>query len=64
MTKTCRECNEDTDEPVPVALEHVASGAGRVVYLCPLCRYALGLVPLDQHPRDSYGFPLYEAHAL
>ncbi|GAA1925453.1 hypothetical protein GCM10009837_58490 [Streptomyces durmitorensis] len=63
MTKTCRECGEDTDEPVAVALEHVASLGGHVVYLCPVCRFALGLLPLDQHPEGSHGFPRYEVSA-
>lgn len=59
MTKTCRCCDQDTDEPVAVALEHTNSCGGRVVYLCPPCRALLGLLPLDQHPADSCGFPLY-----
>ncbi|TGB13292.1 hypothetical protein [Streptomyces sp. MZ04] len=60
MTKTCRECGEDTDEPIAVALEHVASTGGRVVYLCQLCRFVLGIVPLDQHPAGSDGRVRYE----
>ncbi|MFE0101127.1 hypothetical protein [Streptomyces sp. NPDC059009] len=56
----CRKCGQETEAPIAVALEHVASGAGRVVYLCEFCRDLLGLVPLDQHPKGSWGFPLYE----
>ncbi|MFI6876297.1 hypothetical protein ACIBL6_22985 [Streptomyces sp. NPDC050400] len=58
-TQTCRECRRATSEPVAVALEHVASGPGHILYLCPVCQFALGLVPLDEHPADSLGFPLY-----
>ncbi|MFE0133807.1 hypothetical protein ACFWY6_19905 [Streptomyces sp. NPDC059037] len=60
MTKVCRECDEPTAEPIAVALEHVASTAGRVVYLCPVCRFVLGLLPLDQHPKGSDGRVRYE----
>lgn len=63
MSRTCRECDEDTEEPIAVALEHVASTGGRVVYLCPLCRFALGAVPLSDHPKGSLGYVLYEAGA-
>lgn len=63
MTRTCRECGEDTDEPIAVALEHTNSLGGHVVYLCPLCRFVLELLPLDQHPAGSLGFPLSEASA-
>ncbi|WP_372346680.1 hypothetical protein [Streptomyces sp. KL116D] len=56
-TQTCRECHRSTSEPVAVALEHVASGPGHIVYLCAVCQFALGLVPLDEHPADSLGFP-------
>ncbi|MFE0132047.1 hypothetical protein ACFWY6_10790 [Streptomyces sp. NPDC059037] len=60
MTKICRECDEPTDEPIAVALEHTASCGGRVVYLCPLCRSVLGVVPLDQHPAGTGGRVRYE----
>lgn len=60
MTELCRECGKPTDEPVAVALDHVASTGGHTIYVCPVCRYALGLVPLDQHPAGSLGFPRYE----
>ncbi|NEB76647.1 hypothetical protein G3I40_15660 [Streptomyces sp. SID14478] len=58
--EVCRECGRETDEPVAVALEHVASLGGHVAHVCPVCRFALGLVPLDQHPAGSLGFPRYE----
>lgn len=58
--ETCRECGKETDAPVAVALEHVASTGGHVVLLCPLCRFALGLIPLADHPAGSLGFPRYE----
>ncbi|MEU1331979.1 hypothetical protein [Streptomyces sp. NPDC005865] len=60
MTRVCRECDEPTPEPIPVALEHVGSTAGRVVYLCPLCRQGLGLVPLYEHPEGTDGSVRYE----
>ncbi|MET8683335.1 hypothetical protein ABZV77_03895 [Streptomyces sp. NPDC004732] len=59
MIKTCRECGEDTDEPIPVALEHVASTAGRLVYLCPVCTADLGILPLSQHPEGTGGHLVY-----
>ncbi|MGW5735133.1 hypothetical protein [Streptomyces sp. NPDC055261] len=63
MTKTCRVCDMDTDEPTAVALEHTNSCGGRVVHLCPPCRAEQGLIPLDQHPEGSDGFPLHEVSA-
>lgn len=60
VIKVCRECDEPTTEPIPVALEHVASAGGRVVYLCPRCRFALGGVPLHEHPKGSHGRLRYE----
>lgn len=59
MIKVCRECDQDTDEPIPVALEHVASGGGRVVYLCPPCLSDLGIVPLYEHPAGTDGSVRY-----
>lgn len=59
----CRECDEPTDEPIAVALEHTMSCGGRVVYLCPPCRLLLGLLPLEQHPEGSLGHALYEEPA-
>ncbi|MGW6274871.1 hypothetical protein [Streptomyces sp. NPDC055060] len=53
----------DTDEPTAVALEHTNSCGGRVVHLCPPCRAEQGLIPLDQHPEGSDGFPLHEVDA-
>ncbi|MCK8676661.1 hypothetical protein [Streptomyces lichenis] len=60
MTQVCTWCAEPTDEPVSVAVEHVASGPGRVVYACPDCRRRHRLLPLDQHPADSWGEVRYE----
>ncbi|WP_268257307.1 hypothetical protein [Streptomyces longispororuber] len=40
MIQICRECDQETCEPVPVALEHVANSGGRVLHLCLPCRNA------------------------
>ncbi|MGB8939381.1 MAG: hypothetical protein WCD21_03935 [Streptomyces sp.] len=50
-------CDEPTVEPIPVALEHVASAGGRVVHLC---RFTLGIMPLSEHPEGSGGRLRYE----
>ncbi|MGW6056811.1 hypothetical protein [Streptomyces sp. NPDC055189] len=59
VIKTCRECREDTSEPIPVGLEPMVSCGGRVIYLCPPCLSDLGVVPLSQHPEGSLGRVLY-----
>ncbi|MEV8314700.1 hypothetical protein AB0Q95_11055 [Streptomyces sp. NPDC059900] len=60
VIKTCRECREDTAEPIAVGLESTISCGGRVIYLCPPCRLDLKVVPLSQHPEGSHGRVLYE----
>ncbi|WP_282796623.1 hypothetical protein [Streptomyces sp. CC224B] len=61
MIRICRECDEETGEPIAVALEHTASCGGRVIYLCPPCRFVLGVVPLAEHPEGSDGRVRFEA---
>ncbi|MEU6676705.1 hypothetical protein [Streptomyces sp. NPDC046925] len=60
VIRTCRECREDTAEPIPVGLKPMVSRGGRVLYLCPPCRADLGVVPLSQHPEGTLGQVLYE----
>ncbi|WFB09513.1 hypothetical protein LRS74_22525 [Streptomyces sp. LX-29] len=37
--KPCRRCDRLTDEPVAVAVVHVASGVGRTIYACKPCAH-------------------------
>ncbi|MEU6989076.1 hypothetical protein ABZ953_00235 [Streptomyces sp. NPDC046465] len=50
VTRACRECGEVVDDAVAVALEHVASTARRVVFLCPLCTADLKIMRLTDPP--------------
>ncbi|MFE3016678.1 hypothetical protein [Streptomyces sp. NPDC059256] len=51
----CAGCDECTDNAVAVAIEHANSGPGRTLYACPRCREKGRLLPLDEHPKDSWG---------
>ncbi|MEJ8631906.1 hypothetical protein [Streptomyces sp. MS2.AVA.5] len=60
MTETCYLCGNETDEPIAIGIAHANSGPGRTVYACSPCRLTKRLLPLDQHPADSYGFPRFD----
>ncbi|QES45291.1 hypothetical protein DEJ49_33680 [Streptomyces venezuelae] len=59
MSAGCRGCEDPVDEPVPVALEHSNSAGGRLVRMCTACRQRFQMIPLDEHPPDSPGFPIF-----
>lgn len=60
MIRTCSWCGNDSDEGVAVGIAHANSGPGRTLYACQPCKTAKRLLPLDQHPADSFGFPRYD----
>ena len=55
--ETCDWCGYDIDEPIAVGIAHAASGPGRNLYACRPCKEMKRLLPLDQHPAHSLGFP-------
>ncbi|WP_051766162.1 hypothetical protein [Streptomyces sp. NRRL F-5135] len=61
VPQLCETCGETTTLPTRVGIHHAGSGGGRVMYACPSCQAGpQRLLPLDRHPRDSYGFPRLE----
>lgn len=58
--QTCDWCGYGTYKPIAVGISHANSGPGRTLYACPGCRKTHRLLPLDQHPADSWGFPRYD----
>ncbi|MDJ0461540.1 hypothetical protein [Streptomyces sp. H27-C3] len=60
MSEICAVCGIDAAETVAVGLEHANSGPGRILYACLGCRQSRRILPLDQHPADSYGFPRFD----
>lgn len=61
MIQPCRWCGNDTQHATAAAIEHADSGPGRILYACPGCMSLRRIIPLDQHPDDSYGAPRYGA---
>lgn len=55
--ETCEWCGYDTNRPIAVGIDHANSGPGRTLYACRPCKEKKRLLPLDQHPGDSFGFP-------
>ncbi|MEU0661977.1 hypothetical protein [Streptomyces lavendulocolor] len=55
----CRWCGNDTQHATAAAIEHSNSGPGRILYACPGCMSLRRIIPLDQHPADSWGAPRY-----
>jgi hypothetical protein len=45
-------------DAVMVGAEEAGTGPGRFFYACPPCVQSYDLVPYDQHPESSNGFPL------
>ncbi|MEU4348323.1 hypothetical protein [Streptomyces sp. NPDC023838] len=43
-----------------IGIAHANSGPGWTMYACPPCKASQRLLPLDQHPADSWGFPRYD----
>jgi hypothetical protein len=58
-TQLCHWCGNDTRHATAAAIEHSNSGPGRILYACPECMSLRRIIPLDQHPADSWGAPRY-----
>lgn len=60
MIQRCDWCGNGTDKPITIGIAHANSGPGRTMYACPPCKTTKRLLPLDQHPADSFGFPRFD----
>jgi hypothetical protein len=56
----CDWCGYDHRDCVAVGIAHANSGPGRTLHACPTCLKIQRLLPLDQHPADSWGFPRFD----
>ncbi|NUK07449.1 hypothetical protein HRW18_05355 [Streptomyces lunaelactis] len=60
MRQICDWCGNEGNDAITVGIAHANSGPGRNLYACPPCKTAHRLLPLDQHPAESFGFPRFD----
>ncbi|MFD9970660.1 hypothetical protein ACFWYA_21345 [Streptomyces sp. NPDC059011] len=58
--KRCDWCGQRHGDCVAVGIAHANSGPGRTLHGCGACLKLRRLLPLDQHPADSWGFPRFD----
>lgn len=51
----CGWCETTADELVKVGFHEAGSGPGCNIHACPECVKAYRILPLDEHPPDSWG---------